>query len=188
MSIMLGDVKNKVVELGYVLVHYTEDGMSFVNEDLKTCLITLKNYDKSHLLMDSELRKPLEKYSFSEKGTICIFTNSVESIEELERNEYHALKVHASHMDCIPSRKENITVKFSPVNSSNEFIEAFFNEKVGYTISPFIKVDGLACQEFYKYLNQAKDGDLIKYPSILEGSMTLSWFRYIAGKFYNVET
>lgn len=63
------------------------------------------------------------KERLSEKGTICVFSKAPKGmiIEEIERDEYHALKVHESHIDCIPSRKDDITIIFEPVKTLNEY-------------------------------------------------------------------
>jgi hypothetical protein len=183
------EIKDKLNKIGYTTVVESEAGISLVNENLSTCVIILDVYDPEQLYGDSELREPMEKkYSFAEKGTICVFSKAPEglTIEEIERDEYHALKLHESHIDCIPSRKEDITIIFEPVKTLNEYNNSILNEEVAYVIDPFSKVDGLMSQGFYRYLANAKDGDIVKYPLIISG-MTVSWLRYITQKFYKQE-
>jgi len=183
------EIKSRLNSFGYTTVVESELGISLVNENLSTCVIILDMYDSEQLYKDSELRGPLEnKYFFAEKGTICIFSKASEgmTIEEIERDEYHALKVHESHIDCIPSRKEDITIIFEPISTLNEYNNSILNENVAYVIDPFSKIDGLMSQGFYRYLATAKDGDIVKYPLIISG-MTVSWLRYITQKFYKEE-
>lgn len=177
-------LKNKFTKLGYETVVENETGISMVKEDVSTCLIILQDYDENQLYDDSELRKPLNsKFSFAEKGTICVFVNHDESIEieDIEADNYYALKVHESHADCIPHRKEDIRITFKPIESLEGILAP---APSSYVISPFRKMDGLMSQDFYRYLANAKDGDVVRYPEIISGMM-LSWFRYVANKQYS---
>lgn len=181
------NLKEKFTKLGYKQVTENEFGISMVKEDISTCLIILKDYDKNQLYNDSELRSPLDsRFSFAQKGTICVFINHDESleIEDIEADEFNALKVHESHIDCIPHRKEDISIVFKPIESIESILVP---APSSYVISPFRKMDGLMSQDFYRYLANAKDGDVVRYPEIISGMM-LSWFRYVANKQYSIQT
>jgi hypothetical protein len=68
----------------------------------------------------------------------------------------------------------------------NEFNNSILNTDVGYVINPFQKMDGLMSQDFYLYLANAQDGDVVKYPKIIE-DMYLGWFKYVTKKQFNIK-
>jgi len=184
----LKPLQETFADFGYTTVVETELGVSMVREDIKQCLIILKEYDEEQVYFSSELREPLEKeYNFANKGTICIFLSHDPSttIDEIEADVYYALKVHESHIDCIPHRKEDITITFKPIHTNSDFNESVISTEIAYVINPFQEMNGIMNQDFYLYLANAQDGDVVKYPMILDG-MSLSWFRYVAGKQFNV--
>lgn len=147
------------------------------------------------LYEDSELREPLEKkYSFATKGTICIFANPPEGkeIKDVEDDMYYAMRVWFMHSDCIPHRKEDITINIEPVKTLDAYTNLAHGGWKGSTsgvkchvINPFEEMTGRKAQEYYRFLNNAKDGDLVMYPRIMDWQQ-ISWLRYIAGKFYKV--
>lgn len=182
----MNKLKEKFIQLGYAVVIENELGISMVKEDISTCLLILQDYDEKHFYLDSELRKPMSsKFSFADKGTFCIFINPGElyKIEELEADEYNAIKIHESHVDCVPHRKEDILITFKPIESVEDILAP---DSPGYTINPLKKIDGIGSQDFFRYLSTAKDGDVVMYPRIISGMM-LSWFRYVAQKQYIIK-
>jgi hypothetical protein len=188
-------LKDQVLNLGYTIVVETEKGVSLVNEAVSTCVIVVDEFDEELLYSDSELREPLEdKYPFATKGTICIFAtpNVGFSPEDIESSMYYALRVWAPRIDCIPHRKEDITINIKPIENVDVYKKLIAGEWEGSTsgvkcfvVNPFREFDGTSAQDFYRFLNGANDGDLVMYPAAI-GGMQVSWFRYIAGKFYNV--
>jgi len=144
------------------------------------CVIFLNKYDEKLTYSNSELRKPLEeKYNFATKGTICVFNIYDGDLDELERDEYHAIKIHSNKLDILPSKlNKQLTITFKPT------IEG--GDKGDYVINPFVKMDGKANISFYEFLSTVDKNSVVNYPMIIDG-MYLSWFRYVSNKIYNVE-
>ena len=176
--------KQQIIDRGYQLVAETEEGYCFVNESTNFCAILLKEYCSEHYNNAKSGYELLEilknKYGFAEKATICVIVNVTsdenKSKESIERDEYFFLKIFPERIHILPikSNKE-VKITFEPMSGEND--------KGNYTINPFDKFDGLCSSNFLEYLSKAQDGDIIKYPKIVD----TSFFRYWGQKLYQIE-
>jgi len=177
------DVRKILEDKGYTYVIGNEDGMSFVNEKIKTCVIYTPIHKDKHLYNDSVLREPLEKeYNFAEKGTICLFegfdTEEYESRHELEISEFWAVKIYIDRINELPSSEvynKDITVTFSKMEHGDDISN--------YNISPFQESNGKTCTNYLLWLGTVKGDVTVKYPAII-GRMSVSWYRYQASKLF----
>lgn len=173
--------KKIILDKGYKIVKENELGVSFVKEDIKTCVILLENYDEEQLYSNSELRESLEKkYNFASKGTFCVFINFNGNLEDIERDTFDAIKISSDKVDILPHNKnKDIILTFKPMTSIND-------TDCDYVINPYEEFDGMFSINFYRFLATVKSDCIIKYPKIITG-MYLSWFRYITDKYFTVK-
>jgi hypothetical protein len=175
------DYKQQIIDRGYKVVAETEDGTSFVNEDVEVCVMLLNYYDdlstkdKDH---GHELHKTLtEKYQYANKCTICVIIDSNGDKEAIQRNEYYFVKVFTNRISMLPV-KTNKAIKINFIASKN--CRDFGN----YTINPFEPIDGIACADFYHFLSLVTEDSFVKYPKCISNS----YFRWLANKFFTIET
>ncbi len=183
--------KQEIINRGYSVVSEMEHGISFVNEKVSTCVILLKEYkaDKDDNLSNEDLgilyntyrgydlhRDLKSKYIFAEKSTRCVIINFSGDKESIERDPYHFLKIPTNKIYTLPKDvNKNITIKFSPMKDASDFGD--------FTVDPYDFFDGLCCAKYFEFLAKAKDGDIVKYPKIIENS----YYRYQADKLYKIE-
>lgn len=173
---------------GYNVVFENEKGISFVNEDVKLCVIYLKMFDDDLLFYKSPLREALDnKFKFAEKGTICLFENSHEEIEDVEKELFYALRFHVKNIDVIPSScNKNKKVKF--INHSN--LGTVNRSKYeSFHINPFKPMDGKFAKFYYQFLTELNSSDLdglVVYPEVLSDEQ-ISWLKYVCNKLYSVK-
>jgi len=177
----MNDYKQQIIDRGYKVVAETEDGISFVNEKLQTCAMLLFKYNQlSNLDKDRghDLHKTLiDKYSYANKGTICVIVDYEGDVTEIESNEYYFLKIFTNKIHILPSNiDKTITVRFEPMTGADDLGD--------YTINPFLPVDGVACACFYGFLASVKQNCVVKYPK----SVDIGYFRWITNKFFTLET
>lgn len=176
--------KQQIIDRGYSIVEESEFGISFVNESAKFCVILLKQY-WSQNKHDAEFGHSLhanlkKKFIYAEKCTILVINalhpEESRTQEEIERDEYFFLKMFPENIQYLPkAENKSTTINFSPMKSAED--------KGDYTVDPFDEFDGKCSGNFLKYLSQAKDGDVVKYPKIVDNR----FFRYWADKLYTIK-
>lgn len=170
--------KQQIIDRCYSVITETEEGITFVNEDVQFCVILLKTYkgddDKEK---GFELHKILKsKFSYAEKCTICVIIDTNEDKEKIQRNEYFYSKIFTDRINILPIKSDkSIKISFSSMK------DVF--DTGDYTVNAFDYFDGLCCINYMEYLSKAKNGDIVKYPKIANNS----YFRYIANKLYSIE-
>jgi len=175
------EYKKSIIDRGYKIVSETEDGVSFVNEDIQTCAMLLFKYndlsqfDKDH---GHDLHKTLtNKYNYANKSTICVIVEYEGDPETIQRNEYYFSKVFTDRINILPTKSDkSITVTFDPMLNESDSGD--------YKINPYDFFDGLACSNFYEFLSSITKDCVVKYPKCLD----ISYFRYITNKLYTIKT
>lgn len=169
--------KKQITDRGYKVVSETEEGISFVNEDVKFCAILLKKYkeDGNDKEYGRELKKTLN-YSYAEKGTFCIIISTDDDRDKIQRDPYFYVKIFTDKINILPIKEDkSITIIFMPMKDSSDVGD--------YTVNAFDHFDGLLSASYFEYLTNAKHGDIVKYPKIIDSS----FFRYHANKLYTIE-
>jgi hypothetical protein len=172
------EFKNKIIDRGYSIVEESEEGIAFVNEDTQFCAILLKfysdeDYDRRGFKLHDVLKS---KFSFAEKCTICIILDSDIDKEKLVRDEYFYCKILPERINILPIKSDkSVKIIFSPMDNASDVGD--------YTVNPFEPFDGLCSSNYIEFLSNAKDGNIVKYPKIVNNS----YFRYLAYKLYNIE-
>jgi len=172
------NLKNKVIDKGYKIITENKRSISLVNESIKYCVILVDQYsedgdERKDIL---NLQKELEiKYAFAEKGTILVINEIPDNREEIERNVYFFLRIYSDSLNSIPSKfDKELEIIFSPMID--------INDNGDYTINPFELFDGLSINKYLAFINEAKSGDVVKYPRIYE----THYLRYLTNKFFTV--
>ncbi len=139
-------------------------------------VILLKEYNDINKSLAQDLHAELRKsYAYAEKCTICVVINYNGDREELERNEYFFLKIFADKINIIPAKSDKTkTISIVPIKDNSDL--------TGFFMDPYDHFDGLCIAKYVEFLSTANDGDVFKYPKIINPS----FLRYWAEKLFTV--
>lgn len=159
-------------ELNYQLAEKKEGVKIWLSEEVRMCVIEMDFFDEKEL--DGLIYDWNLKFNWVEKGTIVIFKDSDESIREVELSPYFALRRHVSSNFKVPKAiKKDYKLTLRQGNDGD------------FNLDPQKELNSDFSASFYEFLGQMNKDSIVTYPPIIEGSMNLSWMRYVASKFLN---